>query len=164
MTSSPDWGTSLRSACSPVLKRAGRMAGAALLMVLHCASVTAAPFIAGAWIRALPGDLPAAGYLVIQNDGDSALDLKRVSSPRFAEVMVHRSVNVHGQEGMMAVDTLTIPPHRNVLLAPGGLHLMLMDPTPPLQVGETVHLRFEFSSGAAVTAAFPVKPAGAIGP
>ena len=117
-----------------------------------------------AWIRALPGDLPAAGYLVIHNPGDEPLELLRVTSPRFGDVMVHRSEHSGGMERMVTVDRLPIAAHGEAAFTPEGLHLMLMDAKRPLSVGEMVPLRFDFASGATLTAPFVVKGPAAAGP
>lgn len=139
--------------------------GVALLSLCYGVMAAASgPSVFSAWIRALPGDLPAAGYFVLRNSGDQPIDLLRVSGPRFGTVMLHRSERVGGSERMIAVDRVTLPGHGEVRFAPDGLHLMLMDAKPSLKVGETVDLRLDFSEGPPLMAHFVVRAAAATGP
>ncbi|WP_114238585.1 copper chaperone PCu(A)C [Dyella sp. C9] len=120
--------------------------------------------VSQAWIRLLPGDLPAGAYAELANDGDAPEVLRQVSSPRFRHSMLHRSRTEGGMSRMDMVDELVVPAHGRVALSPGGFHLMLEGPVQPLQVGEQIPLRFEFADGSAVTAVFTVRPASALGP
>ncbi|HET8940741.1 MAG TPA: copper chaperone PCu(A)C, partial [Rudaea sp.] len=66
---------------------------------LLCASVQAADAtlqIHQAWIRWLPGDLPAAGYAVVTNSGDKPRRLLGADSPDYGGVMLHRSFKRDG--------------------------------------------------------------------
>jgi copper(I)-binding protein len=135
-----------------------------LAFCCSCVAAVPGPSVSSGWIRALPGDLPAAGYLTLHNPGDHAIDLVRVSGSRFDSVMLHRSERVGGSERMVAVERVPVPGHGEVAFAPEGLHLMLMDAKPSLKVGETVDLRFEFSEGSPVIARFVVKDTAATGP
>jgi periplasmic copper chaperone A len=57
----------------------------ALCGVLAHAANTPPPISATlAWVRWLPGNLPAGGYLTLRNDGDRPATLVSVSSPDFA--------------------------------------------------------------------------------
>ena len=116
-----------------------------------------------AWIRQLPGDLPAASYADLVNEGDAPAVLRSASSPAFASVMLHQSSHEGGMNRMSMIDHLDIPAHGRVSLAPGGYHVMLMDPAKPLAVGQKVPLRFEFADGSTLEANFEVRAANAGG-
>lgn len=116
-----------------------------------------------AWIRLLPGDLPAAGYCVISNGTGEVVTITGASSPVFAHAMLHKSVTVNGLDKMIAVPKIVIEAGKQFSFAPGGYHIMLMPPHKPLKLGERVPVEFAVSGGAPVTARFLVKGAAATG-
>lgn len=116
-----------------------------------------------AWIRLLPGELPAAGYLVLRNDADTSRKLVSADSTDFGHVMLHQSVQSSGMSHMRHVMGIDIPAHGTATLAPGGYHLMLMQPKRALKVGQTVTVVLHFADGATQSVAFAVKPANADG-
>ena len=116
-----------------------------------------------AWVRWLPGDLPAAGYATIRNAGGAPMRLIGADSPDYAMAMLHRSVNRNGVERMVGVDGMAVPAHGSAALAPGGYHFMLMRPRHSIAPGDTVHLRLRFADGSSLESGFVVRPAGAQG-
>ena len=77
------------------------------------------------WMRATPSAM-AAGYLRLRNTCAAARVIVAASSPQYAGVSVHESVRVDGVARMRALKQLEVPAGGEVVLAPGGLHLMLM--------------------------------------
>jgi copper(I)-binding protein len=116
------------------------------------------------WIRWLPADLPAGGYVAIVNHGVAPERLVGATSPDYAAVMLHRSQEVNGADVMTAVSGLDIPAHGKVKLAPGGYHLMLMHAKRPIKPGERVPVVLRFAGGETLQVEFPVLPANASGP
>ena len=150
--------TTLRALLACVLLAAGTAAVAA---------TSASPqdvHIGRAWIRWLPANLPAAGYVEIVNDSNAAVRLTGATSPAYGMVMLHHSRLAHGDSTMEVVDHLDIPAHGRVKLAPGGYHLMLIHAKRPIKPGDTVKMTLDFAGGAKLQADFPVLPASASGP
>lgn len=116
-----------------------------------------------AWIRILPGDLPAGGYVTLKNNGAQAVSLSGASSAMYAHVMLHQSSTAGGMSRMSMVDTLAIPAHGSTVLAPAGYHLMLMQPTAPVKPGDTVKVTLKFTDGSTLAADFSARPANAMG-
>ncbi|MEI7036324.1 copper chaperone PCu(A)C [Fulvimonas yonginensis] len=116
----------------------------------------------GAWIRVLPGSLPAGGYVTLRNDGDQPAVLDGASSAAYASVMLHQSSTETGMGRMRMVGHLDIPPHGQVALAPGGYHLMLMEASKPVQPGDTVRIALHFADGSTLATDFVAKPANAL--
>ncbi|MDN3521129.1 copper chaperone PCu(A)C [Halomonas ramblicola] len=111
-------------------------------------------------LRLLPGDLPAAGYYGLRNTSDETMVLVGAQSPAFARVMLHRSVEDDGQVQMRHVPRLVIESGDSVDFAPGGYHLMLMERSRPLAVGDEVTVTLEFEDGRRLPVAFrAVSPA-----
>ncbi len=119
----------------------------------------------GAWIRVLPGDLPAAGYVTLRNGGDTEMALTGARSGAYRRIMLHRSAGAGGMSGMVAVARLAVPAHGTVRLAPGGYHLMLMDAVRPIAPGRKVTLTLVFDGGRkTLDVEFLARPANAVGP
>ena len=115
-----------------------------------------------AWIRTLPGNLPAGGYVVLENDADQPATLSSASSAAYASVMLHHSSTAGGMSRMTMVDALAIPAHGKIVLAPAGYHLMLMQAKTPVKSGGTVTVTLTFADGSSLPADFITRPANAI--
>ena len=115
-----------------------------------------------AWIRVLPGDLPAGAYVTLENDGDQPVALSGASSTAYAEVMLHRSSTEGGVSRMAMVDSMEVPAHGKAELAPAGYHLMLMRPGAPVKAGDTVTLTLQFTDGSTLPTDFVARPANAV--
>lgn len=115
-----------------------------------------------AWIRVMPANLPAGGYVTLRNDGDQPAVLDAASSAAYGSVMLHQSSTDTGMGRMRMVKSLTVPAHGQVALAPGGYHLMLMDAAKAVQPGQTVQVVLHFADGSTLAASFLAKPANAL--
>ena len=115
-----------------------------------------------AWIRLLPGALPAGAYVILENDGDQPVALTGASSKTYAQVMLHHSSTQGGISRMTMVDSLPVPAHDRAVLAPAGYHLMLMQATDPVKPGTIVRLLLKFSDGSSLPTDFIVRPANAL--
>lgn len=112
----------------------------------------------GAWVRWLPNDLPAAGYVTLKNDGDQPVDLVSVSSDAYGMVMLHQTVSNGSTQKMVMVHKATVPAHGTLAIAPGGYHLMLEKATRKIAPGDTVNVKLQFSDGETLDTPFAVKP------
>lgn len=85
--------------------------------------------ISDAWIRDMPPTVPVrAGYLSIHNPETSPMKIVAIKSEAFESVEIHRTIEKDGTMRMERVPELNIPANSTVQFAPGGLHLMLMQP------------------------------------
>ena len=116
-----------------------------------------------AWIRVLPGSLPAGAYVILGNDGDQPVALTGASSKAYGQVMLHHSSTAGGVSRMTMVDSLTVPAHGTAELAPAGYHLMLMQAAAPVKPGSTVRVLLKFSDGSSLPVDFIARPANALG-
>ena len=119
-----------------------------------------------AWARATPGGAKVGGgYLTIENKGVTADRLIGGSADIAGKVQVHEMAMNNGVMTMRPVDKgLTIEPGKTVKLAPGGLHLMLLDLKSPLKQGDKVPLTLEFERAGKVSLSLEVQGIGAQGP
>ncbi|WP_428484007.1 copper chaperone PCu(A)C [Rhodopila sp.] len=105
---------------------------------------------------------PAAGYFTLENRGDTPLVLSGASAPDCTSLMLHQSTTEGGMARMAMVDTVPVPPHGTVRFAPGGYHLMCMDPSGPLlRHTGTEPVTLHFANGGSLAAAFAIEGVGA---
>ncbi len=109
-------------------------------------------------LRVLLPARPAAGYFTVINRGDATLTLTGASSPACGSVMLHRSVSSGGMESMMDVGQVRLPAHASIAFAPGGTHLMCVNPG-MLHSGETVPVTLRFAGGTVAGGSLTVKGA-----
>jgi periplasmic copper chaperone A len=117
--------------------------------------------IRDAWVRWLPGELPAGGYLTLVNSGDRPSSLVAASCPDYAEVSLHRSSNIAGSAHMMPVHDITVAAHSTLEFAALGYHLMLTHPSKPLKPGDRVPVTLSFAGGSSLTVLFELRPPAA---
>lgn len=138
------------------MKRTLILLGVALASV--CSAASAEVVVASAWVRAAPpGAAMLAGYVTLRNDADAAARVVAAESDAFEAVEMHRTEEVDGVSRMREVQAIEVPAHGEAVLAPGGLHLMLMRPRAPLAEGDSVAIRFRLADGGVVEADFPVR-------
>lgn len=100
------------------------------------------------YVRAMPpGSATSAAYLMLRNRGEEERRLVAVRSPAAARVEVHGHSDEGGMARMRKVDEVVVAPNAQVHLAPGGLHIMLMQLQGSLKAGEHVALELEFADG-----------------
>lgn len=117
------------------------------------------PTVTNAWFRALPNNLPAAGYFTLKNAGPKTVSLTGADSAACGMLMLHKTEQMGGMNHMSMVDSVDVPAGGTLSFAPGGYHLMCMDPTAALKPGATVPVTLKFSDGTMVKTEFPVKSA-----
>ena len=98
-----------------------------------------------------------AGYVSLRNAGDAPLTIVGADSAAFRSVSLHESVEEGGVERMHALDRFAIVPGRSVTFAPGGKHLMLIQPARQLKSGDTVRIHIATESGEGASADFIVR-------
>lgn len=128
------------------------------------AADTAGVHVTSGWLRVLPGNLPAGGYVSFENTTDHVLTIVGAESPDYAEAMIHRSSTEGGMGRMEMVDTVALPPKGKLTFAPGGYHVMLMQAKHPVKPGEKVTVTFKLSDGGTIPVTLVARPANASGP
>ena len=114
-----------------------------------------------AWIRWLPQNLPAGGYMTLINTSAARRVLIGASSADYGEVSFHQTHTANGTSTMLPLDSLAIAPHASVHFTPGGYHIMLMRPTHSVHPGDKVIMSLRFAGGQTLNVAFEVRSAAA---
>jgi hypothetical protein len=102
--------------------------------------------IENSWVRAAaPGTKVMAAYMTIENNSLQAIemDMKRIISKGFEKTEVHKS-SLNGMMTMEKIDSLIIKPNESMVLEPGGLHFMLINPETVPQKNTTVEMLIFF--------------------
>lgn len=120
--------------------------------------------VSGAWVRGAPPNAPVlAGYLAIRNEGTSADTLVAASAPFAGRAELHVMEMTGSMMQMAPVPGgIEVLAGETVTLAPGGLHIMFMDPRTPPVPGDTVPVTLSFEKAGSVTMDLPVSTIGAV--
>jgi periplasmic copper chaperone A len=114
--------------------------------------------VESAWIRTAPASATTlAAYAVLRNTGTSLLNITETSAPSMQMAMLHETSIVNGVAQMRMLASLSIPAGANVVLAPGGKHIMLMGMKSVPKQGDHVTIVFTDSLGCATRAEFSVQ-------
>lgn len=126
----------------------------AALMLLVAAGQACAgeclPRLREGWIRLAPGAMAMpmlAGFGRIENPCTAAVTVVGARSPAFGDVSLHRTSLSGGISRMRPVPELAIAAGGVAILAPGGLHLMLMQPAAPIAAGAKVPVSLRLQDG-----------------
>ena len=99
-------------------------------------------------IKNLPAAVPVrAAYMTLHNPTTSQQRIVALHSEAFASVEIHHTVMQDGMMRMQQLPDLSIAAGETVQLAPGGLHLMLIQPAEPTEPGQTHRIEIEFDDG-----------------
>jgi copper(I)-binding protein len=119
-----------------------------ILALLFPAGAFAELEISEARIKNLPPTVPVrAGYMTIHNPSQIAVSIVAIRSDAFASVEIHRSVMHDGMMRMDPVNNLQIAPGASLQLAPGGLHLMMMQPVQETRPGDDIEIILQLDDG-----------------
>ncbi len=138
----------------------------------------------GAWARqSMAMADTGAAYLVIENTGSEPDYLLGGSTPAAKTIEVHETVDMSsampaesmaegmasaspdpmasmsssGMLGMQRIDRLEIPAGGSVELKPGSYHLMLIELTGELVVGDTIEMTLDFEQAGPVTVSAEIR-------
>lgn len=136
---------------------------ACMLGLMGAAAISPPIQVRDGWVRWLPGNLPAGGYLTLINSSDQPISMISAASPDYALVSMHRSRTTAGVSQMVPVDKITVAAHSTVEFGAQGYHLMLERPTRALRPGGQVSVTLKFIGSPAVTATLAVREPGAGG-
>ncbi len=115
--------------------------------------------IEDAWIPEAPPVVKVlAGFMKIGNPTDQTQVLLGAESLAFEKIEMHRTVMEEGMAKMIQQKEIEIPAEGEVEFAPGGLHLMLINPNKPLKAREKITITLRFEGGKSIPVSFAVRP------
>ena len=124
-----------------------------LLFSLNLNSVQAFEFPEAShlWLReAPPNARMLAAYVTVDNQTQQQLKIIGAYAPDFGMAEIHKTIEVDGMLKMREQPVLLLPIEGNIVMEPGGLHIMLMMPKQRFKVGDEVRicLIYQDESGA----------------
>jgi len=128
------------------------------LTPIAAAAEEAGVSVRDAWVRETPpGIAMTAGYMMLQNKTSRSQVLVAASSSGFETVTIHRTIAKEGMTGMEHAPQIELLPNASLLFAPGGYHLMLLNPKRTLHAGDRVDITLEFRGGLVIPVAYEVR-------
>ena len=113
----------------------------------------------GAYVREVPPMVHnSAAFMTLSNSSDTDAALVAVHSMAADTIELHTHINDDGVMRMRQIPEITVAAGATTKLQPGGLHVMLLGLTAPLQQGRTVSLELEFADGSRTRIEAPVMP------
>ena len=110
------------------------------------------------WARAsLGASGTSAAYMIIEVTGDQPDQLIGAASPIAKHAQLHAEVMDNGIAKMRPVDAVEVAPGTPTVLAPGGLHIMLMGVQGKLVEGQTMPLELTFETAGKVELEVPIR-------
>ena len=97
-----------------------------------------------------PGTNNSAIFMNIKNASNADVKLVGVHSSVCKSTEIHTHKMENGMMAMVQVEDAVIPKNGETKLAPGGLHIMLMDLNRPIKDGDNVDLELKFSNGESI--------------
>lgn len=117
--------------------------------------------VADAWARPTAAGMPmGVAYFTIVNGANADDALFAASTPAAARVEMHETRLDDGMARMRPLAEIRVPARSRVAVAPGGIHLMLVDLAKPLVAGTQVPLTLEFRKTGRVTIQLRVETRG----
>jgi copper(I)-binding protein len=117
----------------------------------------ALPEVKEPWIRWLPSELPAGGYVTLINRADREVVLIGASSEAYESIELHHSVDDSGTSRMLRVNRIIISARSTLDFATGGYHLMLLRPTHSVSPGDRVQMTLHYAGGRSQSVDFEVR-------
>ena len=114
-----------------------------------------------AWVReGPPNSRVLAGFMGLSNPTGEDAVITAVASPDFGRIEMHKTEMQDGVARMLRQDRIVVPAGGTVSLEPGGMHLMLFDPTHPIKAGGQVSFELSLANGATVPVQASVRKGG----
>lgn len=141
------------------MRRAGLMV--AVLWSLCSFVLAAGPAdslqIRESYVREMPpGQSTSAGFMKLVNTGKRPVALIGATSDGAGAVEIHQHLQKNGMMQMEKVMRLEVPAQGQLVFAPGGYHLMLINLKRSYRAGDKMNVTLLDEEGKMYTAVFPV--------
>ena len=130
-------------------------------LAIACSTSAAPPIeriaVRSGWARIADSGATSGAYMEIANNDTVAITLVGVTTGDAAAAEVHESMQQDGMAHMMPRTDVRIAAGDVVTMAPGGVHVMLIDVRRALAIGDSVRLRLRFNDSTIVAVTAPVR-------
>lgn len=119
-----------------------------LLLGLLSFNCLAEIVLSGASVRLLPPGVPnTAGYLTVNNRGDTERVLIGASAEFVERIELHQHVMENDLMKMVKQEQIKVAAGESVLFQPGGYHLMMFGVKEPLKENQKLEIQLQFANG-----------------
>ncbi len=118
-----------------------------LLLAAMLASAEPRLQIIDPWSPEAPPGRMMAGFMGLHNPTAAPIVLVDAHSPQFAHVEIHTMIMDEGVMRMRRLEQLRIEPGASINLAPGGLHLMFIEPLAHRVAGDRIEVELMDDQG-----------------
>ena len=110
------------------------------------------------YVRAVPPGQPnSAAFMSLRNTSAETRALIGAESPAAEVVELHTHVEEDGMMRMRRIERIALPAGETTILAPGGLHIMLIGLTSALTPGQSIELTLIEDNGERLVIQAPVR-------
>ena len=128
-----------------------------LFALVACTTSPSEIQVEGAWVRAALAEGNTAAYMEITNRGRGEVTLIRVESELAPMIQIHETRIENDVASMQQLeDGLVIPAGDTIKLAPGGVHVMLMNLPDAVEEDTRAEITLVFDNGATIVVDAPV--------
>lgn len=114
--------------------------------------------VGDAWARPAAAGATTAIYFTLSNGTASTDTLLGINSDISESVEMHETYTREDETtGMRPAGIVAVPSGEQLILEPGGLHIMMMDLENKLEVGDSVLVELEFAGEGQIRKWVPVK-------
>lgn len=128
----------------------------ALSAMLLSSAALAEVMVESPYARAVPPGQPNSAAFMTLNSSE-AVSLIGGSSSAAKVVELHTHLHENGVMRMRRIDRIDVPANGEVMLKPGGLHVMLIGLKEQLKPEQMIDLTLNFSDGSSQSLQIPVK-------
>lgn len=127
-------------------------------LLAACAPTSGEVDIIDPWTPEAPPGRMMAGFMQIDNGRADEIVLVDAQSPQFGHVEIHTMVMEDGVMRMRRLEELRIPAGQTVVLEPGGLHIMLIEPLDEYPAGSQIEIELITRDGERIALQSEVRP------
>ena len=130
-------------------------------LAIACSTSAAPPVprveVHHSWARIADSGATSGAYMEIANNDTVAITLVGITTNDAGAAEVHETMQHDGMAHMMPRADVGIPAGDVLIMAPGGVHVMLVNVRRTLAIGDSVRLRLRFSDSTTVAVTAPVR-------
>jgi len=93
----------------------------------------------------------------LRNNTSKSVVLNSANSSYFGAVEMHRTMEEDGVVKMIREEAITVPPNAIHKFAPGGFHLMMINPGEPIEEGASIPVELHFEGRDTIMVDFTVR-------
>jgi len=95
----------------------------------------------------IPGSRAGVGYMRLHNGSREPITVRSATSAEFARVEFHETTIENGVSRMRPVSEIVVDAGADLVLEPGGLHMMLIEPLRDVAAGTQVTVEIAHDGG-----------------